>query len=107
MQHLAGPLDPLVKWVEPWTIGLVVLGALFLGGCLTWATMKLAARTAAAKAGDTGSTRQGIAAIVVILFCGVVLGGGSIALALAVELGKSAPAVTATGGEAPPPDAAE
>lgn len=99
--YLAAPLDAAKTWIEPWVTGFIVLGAVILGGCIAWASIKMGARAAGSGKGEKGGFRDSIAAIAVILFAGVCLGGGLLAIGLAVAIGKEAPAVEAPAADAP------
>jgi len=89
--YLATPLDEVTKYIQPWTTGMIILGAVILGGCLAWAAVSMGARAAAAKKGDNTHMREGIGKIVSILFAGFFLGMSLIVIALAIKLGQNAP----------------
>ncbi len=89
--YLAGPVEQVTAYIKPWTTGMIVLGAVILGGCLAWAAVSMGARAAAAKKGDNTHMREGIGKIVAILFAGFFLGMSLIVIALAIKLGQSAP----------------
>ena len=83
------PLDPVLKFLEPWSNGLLAVGVIFLGGCGTFIGMKIGVRSAAAKRGESGH-RESLGAVFGLALAGLVMGGAAIVVALAVKLGQGA-----------------
>ena len=86
--NLAGPLDPVINFVKPWSTGLLVLGAIILGLCMVWVAMKMGARAAASKKNEGGGIRDSIGMAAGVGLAGVVLGAALIIVALAVKFGQ-------------------
>lgn len=89
--YLATPIDEAVKYIQPWTTALIVLGGVILGGCMAWAAVSMGARSAAAKKGDNSHMREGIGKIVAVGVAGFFLGMSLIVIAVAIKFGAAAP----------------
>lgn len=88
VSYLAGPLDPVINFIKPWSTGLLVLGAIILGLCMVWVAIKMGARAAASKKNEGGAIRDSIGMAVGVGVAGVVLGAALIVVALAVKFGQ-------------------
>ena len=88
--YLAGPLDPVINFIKPWSTGLLILGAIILGMAGAWVGMSMGARSAAAKKGDNTHVRDGIGRAVGVAIGAGIMGAALIGVALAVKIGQGA-----------------
>lgn len=91
--NLAGdPLGVAETFLKPYTTGMIVVGAVFLGICMMVVAVKMGARSAAAKKNDGGHIREGLGMVAGVAIAGTVLGAGLVIVALAVKIGAAATA---------------
>ncbi len=86
----ADPFTAAETFLKPYSTGLLVFGAIFLGLCMIVVAMKMGARSASSKKGDGGAIRESIGMVAGVGIAGVVLGAAVVVVALAVKIGAAA-----------------
>lgn len=82
----AGPLQPLIDWIDGWRTGAIILGALLLGLFVIFAAVKGGFKAAMH---NKEGARETVSGLGVMILCAAVMGFGFMMIGIGLKMGKA------------------